>query len=94
MKYNFYPQVKVLVFVPVLSPTNSNLISVADLDLSRNFVFVFKLIPVPIWKALSSVSDPDPRWIRIQWAPGSGSRRGKISHNKEEKLSMKIRNFF
>jgi hypothetical protein len=27
--------------------------------------------------------------IRIRWAPGSGSRRGKISTKKEEKVSLK-----
>jgi hypothetical protein len=27
----------------------------------------------------SSVLDPDPHWIRIQWPPGSGSRRFKKS---------------
>jgi hypothetical protein len=32
--------------------------------------------------------------IRIRWAPGSGSRRGKISPKKEEKVSLKTRNFF
>jgi hypothetical protein len=35
------------------------------------------------WKACS-VSDPNPHWIRIRWAPESGSRRGKISPKKKK----------
>ncbi len=33
-----------------------------------------------------SVVDPDPDCIRIQWGPGSGSRRAKMTHKHRKKL--------
>jgi hypothetical protein len=47
----------------------------------------------------ASFSDPDPYWIRIRWALGSGSalrmwiriQKGKNQPKKEEKLGRKTR---
>jgi hypothetical protein len=62
------------------------------------FVKIFPFLQ-KIWFLLDSVPNPDPNphWIRIQWAPGSGStlrmririQKGKNPLKKEEKFSLK-----
>jgi hypothetical protein len=39
-----------------------------------------------------SVSYLGPHWIRIQFAPGSESRRGKLSQHEEKKKSKELKN--